>query len=596
MPSLCVTTSVDAVDTLRNILAELQLNDPTRRLKFLKGENLVAIPIKDIDLHTEFCTADLKKKITSHEIYSIEESKVDIRTVNLPLAKKFTVKTPLQLLKEDLKCLIDKHGYEWTEDVVKDIPSHWERHGDLVLIPSTAFTLPVWTGLGSEVWSTVLRCLSCNRLAKKCPVSIDQYRTPQVIMLHGNSGWVEQTDNGIRYTYDVTKCMFSAGNITEKLRVAGFKCNGEIVVDLYAGIGYFTLPYLVYTGVKHLHACEWNPDAVEALRRNLSMNGVEDKCTVHLGDNKQVCPEGVADRVNLGLIPSSREGWPVACAALRPDTGGIMHIHYNVNTKPEVENGCHSDKPQQLFRCEAKSSRPVDTIPVDHKNAFHMTCQNISGNPELCNIQTDPYVTVGNAIDMIGSQPDSCVREEIVTDINDDVRRKASVVHEIGIDDKVREKTKNTNEIGDYIAEENNSFIGKANVTSGARNTEDVLTNINNEDTDQHKKPADKQSLHETCSDDKCSLENALSCNCERTAVNSECCKLSRNKSDNNKTRLKNSKWYSWAQLTAVEVRDMLQRIHGNVWNTDILHIEHVKSYAPYVDHVVLDLKCKPVV
>ena len=38
-----------------------------------------------------------------------------------------------------------------------------------------------------------------------------------------------------RYEFDVTKCMFSAGNITEKLRVAGFDCSGETVVDLYAG-------------------------------------------------------------------------------------------------------------------------------------------------------------------------------------------------------------------------------------------------------------------------------------------------------------------------------------------------------------------------
>jgi len=29
--------------------------------------------------------------------------------------------------------------------------------------------------------------------------------------------------------------MFSAGNITEKLRVASFDCRREVVVDLYAG-------------------------------------------------------------------------------------------------------------------------------------------------------------------------------------------------------------------------------------------------------------------------------------------------------------------------------------------------------------------------
>lgn len=38
-----------------------------------------------------------------------------------------------------------------------------------------------------------------------------------------------------RYEFDVTKCMFSAGNITEKLRVSQFDCRVETVVDLYAG-------------------------------------------------------------------------------------------------------------------------------------------------------------------------------------------------------------------------------------------------------------------------------------------------------------------------------------------------------------------------
>ena len=36
--------------------------------------------------------------------------------------------------------------------------------------------------------------------------------------------------------YDVTKCMFSSGNITEKLRIAAWHCVGETIVDLYAGM------------------------------------------------------------------------------------------------------------------------------------------------------------------------------------------------------------------------------------------------------------------------------------------------------------------------------------------------------------------------
>lgn len=63
-------------------------------------------------------------------------------------------------------------------------------------------------------------------------------------------------------------------------------CNWQLY--LVSGIGYFTLPYLAHAGASHVHACEWNPDAVEALQKNLGANRVSDRCTVHQGDNRQV--------------------------------------------------------------------------------------------------------------------------------------------------------------------------------------------------------------------------------------------------------------------------------------------------------------------
>jgi len=46
--------------------------------------------------------------------------------------------------------------------------------------------------------------------------------------------------------------MFASGNGTERMRVGRFDCAGETIVDLYAGIGYFTVPYLK-------HAVRINP-------------------------------------------------------------------------------------------------------------------------------------------------------------------------------------------------------------------------------------------------------------------------------------------------------------------------------------------------
>ena len=97
--------------------------------------------------------------------------------------------------------------------------------------------------------------------------------------------------------------------------------------------GYFTLPLLVHANAKHVHACELNPDSVEALQRGLVANGVANRCTVHPGDNQLSAPKlaGTCDRVHLGLIPSSELAWPLACDALRRDKPGMLHVHANVN-------------------------------------------------------------------------------------------------------------------------------------------------------------------------------------------------------------------------------------------------------------------------
>ncbi|XP_061582334.1 tRNA wybutosine-synthesizing protein 2 homolog [Cololabis saira] len=247
-------------------------------------------------------------------------------------SKKARGRTDGNRLERILQDLLESHGESLVEELRRDLPRSFQRHGDLVLLGDNCFTLPLWKKMDGHLWGSVARGLGAKRLAKMSRISRDGFRSPAVKMLLGQHSWVIHVDNGISYEFDVTKCMFSAGNITEKLRVAGLDCRGETVVDLYAGIGYFTLPYLVHAKASHVHACEWNPDAVEALQKNLQANGVSDRCAIHQGDNRQLQLCDVADRVNLGLIPSSEDGWPVACRVLKRKSGGVLHIHQNVTS------------------------------------------------------------------------------------------------------------------------------------------------------------------------------------------------------------------------------------------------------------------------
>ena len=196
--------------------------------------------------------------------------------------------SPQEKLKLAIDTLSQKKGVTVDEFLHKDLPPHWEQHGDLILLPEKSFTLNKWQRFGVELWKVVAETLSVTRLAKKSTIKDDGFRTPKLSLLYGDNGWVMHIDNGIKYTFDVTKCMFSAGNITEKIRVGNFDCKGQTVVDLYAGIGYFVLPYLVHSKAAMVYACEWNDNATEALRRNLKLNGVDKQCVIYEGDNQKV--------------------------------------------------------------------------------------------------------------------------------------------------------------------------------------------------------------------------------------------------------------------------------------------------------------------
>jgi Met-10+ like-protein len=166
--------------------------------------------------------------------------------------------------------------------------------------------------------------------------------TGQAASLSSPSTWITVTEQGIRQSFDFTRVMFSRGNITEKIRFGQQLVQpNEVVLDMYAGIGYFTLPALLHGRAAHVYCCEWNEDALQALRYNLRDNGVHDSATVLAGDCRVILSTSTAvaqspawygrcDRISLGLLPSSEGGWPTAVAALHRERGGWLHIHGNV--------------------------------------------------------------------------------------------------------------------------------------------------------------------------------------------------------------------------------------------------------------------------
>ncbi|MCJ7517732.1 MAG: class I SAM-dependent methyltransferase family protein [Methanomassiliicoccales archaeon] len=152
-----------------------------------------------------------------------------------------------------------------------------------------------------------------------------EFREPVIRTLLGEDTVATHLENGIRYKFDAAKIMFSSGNIEERLRMAELVCDGETVVDMFAGIGYFSIPLAVYQRPSKVIACELNPVAFRYLEENIALNQVSRIVKPVLGDNRDLAGEGIADRVIMGYVKTTHEHLPAAVRLLK--SGGVIHYH-----------------------------------------------------------------------------------------------------------------------------------------------------------------------------------------------------------------------------------------------------------------------------
>jgi len=153
---------------------------------------------------------------------------------------------------------------------------------------------------------------------------LDLTRTPRTELLWGTAGEVQHRENGYTYILDPQKVMFSMGNRNEKSRMAGLIHAGserERVADMFAGIGYFTIP-MAGAGAR-VHAMEINPVAFGYLEQNIKKNGFSDRITATFGDCRTTL-NGTYNRIVMGHFDAITM-LPEALGHVQP--GSILHVH-----------------------------------------------------------------------------------------------------------------------------------------------------------------------------------------------------------------------------------------------------------------------------
>lgn len=134
---------------------------------------------------------------------------------------------------------------------------------------------------------------------------------------------------GCRIKVDLAKAYFSPRLSHEHHRIASMVKSGERVVDMFAGVGPFSI--MIAKGLSNVEvdAIDDNPEAVKLLKQNIDANNPRGTVRVWHGDAEKVVRThlaGVATRVIMNHPSRSYEFIPAGCEALLPD-GGIIHYY-----------------------------------------------------------------------------------------------------------------------------------------------------------------------------------------------------------------------------------------------------------------------------
>lgn len=278
----------------------------------------------------------------------------DEKFLYIPVAKQPT-REQLKILTDQVRdCTVSMHSFPTrkipitsiTQLLQNKLPPHLLANlpravdfiGDIAVVEMP----PELEAYKSIVGEAILRG---NRkvqtvLAKKGPIS-GTYRLRGFAVLAGEPKTETiHKENDFQFHVDVAKAYFSPRLSFEHRRVASLVKDGETVVDLFAGVGPFSVQIAKNRQNVAVYAIDVNPDAVEYLRKNVRVNRVIGKVHPILGDARQIVQSkllGVADRVIMNLPEKATEFVDVACEAIKP-SGGTIHFYSFIRKPDSIEN------------------------------------------------------------------------------------------------------------------------------------------------------------------------------------------------------------------------------------------------------------------
>jgi len=171
------------------------------------------------------------------------------------------------------------------------------------------------------------------------------FRTRNLEILAGeDSTETEYKEFGCRFLVDVENAFFSPRLSTERERIANLIQDGEIITNMFAGIGMFSI---MATKKKKctVYSLDINPIASKLCEKNIEMNKLAGKVISINGDASKIIEEQLMDKSDrtLMLLPERSDEFLESAINTTKD-GGIIHYYSHIHADKKSEAGKLSEE------------------------------------------------------------------------------------------------------------------------------------------------------------------------------------------------------------------------------------------------------------
>ena len=248
----------------------------------------------------------------------------DDKFVYLPIISEDGLRYPVQEKElEEIDPPVNfKDLLDLPPGLMEQVPNSFDIVGDIFVLK----LFPELEPYAKDIASTLLET---NKNAKV--VAIDrgvkgEFRTRDLEIVAGeNRTNTIQKEYGMRYELDLAKVYFSPRLATERKRISDLVKQDEVIMDMFCGVGPFSI-LLASTGKPTaIFAIDKNPDAINYFIKNIKINKIK-KISPMLGDARiRATQLPRPDRIIMNLPHTAIEFLDVAMGAVKK--GGTIHLY-----------------------------------------------------------------------------------------------------------------------------------------------------------------------------------------------------------------------------------------------------------------------------